>query len=95
MIRNPLVIINGRVQELPIGDSLNTEEVSVYTKRIDFVTDNEFYKGEAAVGSSISEGLWRISRVLISSDGDVSETWVEGTSSFNKIWASRLTYNYL
>lgn len=95
MIRNPLVIINGRVQELPLGDSLNTEEVAVFSKRIDFITDNELYKGEAPPGSLASTSTWRISKVIISVDGDVSETWAEGSANFNKSWLDRLTYSYV
>jgi len=97
MIRNPLVIINGRVQELPVGDSVpsaTAEELQMYSKRIDFISDNELYKGEAAVGTPEASALWRISKVVIGIDGDVSETWASGTANFNKVWADRVTYLY-
>ena len=98
MIRKPLVIIEGRVQELPASDSLAGglavgDEV-VYSKRIDFVTDNLLYKGEAVIGSAESAPIWRIRKIVISLDGDVSETWAEGSASFDKAWTDRLTLNY-
>ena len=66
----------------------------VYTKRLDFVTEDEFYKGEAAVGSPESSSVWRIRKTVISSDGDVSETWASSNSNFDKSWLLRATYTY-
>lgn len=96
MERRPLVVINGRVQELPLTDTLPVmgEEDMVYSKRIDFVTEDELYRGEAAVGSSEVSPVWRIRKVVIAGDGDITETWANGSASFNKQWNLRTTYTY-
>lgn len=98
MIRKPLVIIDGRVQELPNSDmlagGLSEGDEIVYSKRVDFINDNDLYKGEAAVGSLESNAVWRIRKITLSSDGDVTETWAAGTSDFDKIWANRLSLSY-
>ncbi len=70
------------------------EEAQMYSKRVDFISDNELYKGEAAVGSLDTAAAWRISKVIIANDGDVSETWASGTANFNKVWTDRVTYLY-
>lgn len=98
MIRSPLVIINGRVQELPSGDSIVSTTVSeedmLYSKRVDFVTDSVLYKGEALVGSSESSPIWRIRRVTIASDNDVEEVWAAGNANFDKVWTNRAALSY-
>ena len=66
----------------------------VYSKRIDFVTEDELYRGEAVVGSSENVAVWRIRKVVIAGDGDVTETWAGGTADFNKQWNLRTTYTH-
>ena len=66
----------------------------VYSKRIDFISDNELYKGEAQVGTTEASSGWRIRRVVIAQDGDVAETWAGGTANFDKQWSDRLIYIY-
>lgn len=70
-----------------------TEE-DVYAKRVDFIGDTVIYKAEAVAGTSDATAGWRIHKLVISIDGDVSETWAEGNTNFNKIWDNRLTYTY-
>ena len=96
MERRPLVVINGRVQELPQTDTLpaSGEEDMVYSKRIDFVSDAELYRGEAAVGSTETAASWRIRKIVLAGDGDVTETWASGTANFDKQWSLRATYTY-
>lgn len=96
MQRRPLVVIDGRIQELPLIDTLPVvgEEDMTYSKRIDFVTEDELYRGEAAVGTIETSPAWRIRKIVIESDGDISETWAAGNSDFNKSWNLRTTYNY-
>lgn len=96
MERRPLVVVNGRVQELPLTDTLPVagEEDMVYSKRIDFVSENILYRGEAQVGASEASAVWRIRKVVLATDGDVAETWAAGTAEFNKAWNLRLTYIY-
>lgn len=96
MERRPLVVVAGRIQELPLTDTLPTtsEEDMAYSKRIDFVGEDVIYRGEAVVGSSEGSAVWRIRKILLSSDGDVVETWAGGTAVFDKTWTNRLNYTY-
>lgn len=65
-----------------------------YTKLVDFITDSLFYKGESFPGTAIGTSAWRISKTVIGGDGDVTETWANGASSFSNSWNDRLTYTY-
>lgn len=73
---------------------VSDEEVP-FAKRVDFITDNELYKGEAVVGSAEASSSWRIRKVTIGEDSDITETWASGNSEYNKRWIDRLTYNYI
>ena len=96
MERRPLVVISGRVQELPLTDTLPVqgEEDMVYSKRVDFVGETEIYRGEAAVGTVENTPLWRIRKIALAPDGDVTETWADGVATFTKQWNLRTTYSY-
>lgn len=96
MERRPLVVIAGRVQELPLTDTLAAvgDDDMAYSKRVDFVGETVIYRGEAPVGSAENSAVWRIRKILIAVDGDVTETWADGVSSFTKTWDLRTTYNY-
>jgi hypothetical protein len=72
-----------------------TDEEMPYAKRVDFITDNELYKGEAAVGSLETSSVWRIHKLVIGADGDVSETWASGVSTYTFKWSDRLIYTYI
>lgn len=72
-----------------------TDEEMPYAKRIDFVTDDIFYKGEAPVGSSVTAPVWRIKKLSIGVDSDVEEIWASGDSLFDKVWSDRLSYSYI
>lgn len=85
------VIITG--QAGPKGQ--NAEDIDMYSKRIDFVSDNLLYKGEAPVGSPESGAYWRIRKIVIGEDNDVTETWAAGTAEFNQIWANRASLTYI
>ena len=78
----------------PQGTPGLSEEDVTYSKRIDFVTDSELYRGEAQVGTGESSSTWRIRKIVLGSDGDVTETWAGGTADFNKSWNLRTTYTY-
>lgn len=73
---------------------ISDEEVP-FAKRVDFITDNELYKGEAVVGSAEGAATWRIRKVTIGEDSDVTETWAGGSAEYNKRWSDRLTYTYI
>lgn len=89
---NNQVVLSGMLG--PPGPSSVSEDDIMYSKRIDFVTDNELYRGEALVGTQETSSLWRIRKITIASDGDVTETWASGTADFNKIWANRVSFSY-
>lgn len=97
MERRPLVIVSGRIQELPSGDTTAgfvSEEDQVYSKRVDFVSDTVLYKGEAATGSSEASAVWRIRRITLGADGDATEVWASGNANFDKVWANRVALSY-
>jgi hypothetical protein len=79
-----------------VGDgSLLTGIIPVApTSRIDFFTDNVIYKGEAAAGALESDPVWRISKIVFDTTGNVSTTWAGGSNEFTKIWNDRLLYTY-
>ena len=67
----------------------------ILTKRIDFISDSEIYKGEATVGASETDAVWRIHKVTLAADGDLIEMWANGTADYDKRWSDHLTYTYL
>jgi len=72
-----------------------SDEDMPYSKRIDFISDNELYKAEAVVGASELAAVWRIRKVTIGNDFDMVEVWASGNSTYDKRWSDRLTYTYL
>lgn len=78
----------------PAGSPGIVEEDIMYSKRVDFISDTELYRGEAAVGSSENLAVWRIRKIVLAGDGDVTETWAAGTALFDKIWADRVSLTY-
>lgn len=75
------------------GPAGGEDEVAL-AKRVDFITDNLLYRGEAVPGTLNSAPGWRIRRLVIGSDNDVTEEWADGTADYIKIWDNRLTYTY-
>jgi len=72
-----------------------SDEEMPFAKRVDFISDNELYKGEAVVGTADATNVWRIRKVVIGVDNDVTETWASGTATYDKRWSDRLTYTYI
>lgn len=73
---------------------LSAEEEMVYSKRIDFITDDELYKGEAVPGTAESAYAWRIRKINIAVDSDVTEIWADGDANFDNRWTDRLSKSY-
>lgn len=67
---------------------------STVTFRVDDVSPNIMYKGEAAVGSLESAAVWRIKKLIFGPGDDITELWAGGTSAFDKVWDSRLSLVY-
>lgn len=78
----------------PQGPMGTHEDDIMYSKRVDFVGSSQIYRGEAAVGSSNSSSVWRIRRITIGVDGDVTEEWAGGTALFDKVWDNRAVLSY-
>jgi hypothetical protein len=74
----------------PPGPAALVEESLVYATRVDFVTEELLYRGEAAVGTTNSSPLWRIRRITVGVDGDITEEWSGGNATFDKVWDDRL-----
>jgi len=71
------------------------EDEIMYTKRVDFITDDLLYRGEADPGTTEDQALWRVRKLVINPvDGDVTETWADGTAAFTKVWDDRFLYIY-
>jgi len=91
-------IVNTEILEVakqgPAGPPGSSEEDTVYSKRVDFITDDLLYRAEALVGSLESASLWRIRKIVFGVDGDVTETWAAGNANFDKVWNDRLSYIY-
>jgi hypothetical protein len=87
--------LNKLVFTMPGQGGTTSDEEMPYAKRIDFITDNELYKAEAAVGSLDSSPAWRIRKIVIGADNDVTETWAAGSALYDKVWDSRLSYTYI
>jgi hypothetical protein len=85
-----LEVITSGIQLIPAP----FEESPVYAKRVDFISDALIYRGEAAVGTANAQPLWRICRITIGSDDDVTEEWAAGTAAFDKVWADRAALGY-
>lgn len=70
------------------------ESTDVLAKRVDFVGEDVIYKAEAAAGTLDSAPNWRVRKIVLGVDGDVTETWANGTAAYDKIWNSRAGYTY-
>lgn len=86
---NTVVSCGGPGPQGPAGD-----EDMPYAKQTDFINDNLLYRGEAEVGSATSSPVWRIKKVILGNDGDVSETWADGNANFDNIWDNRVSLSY-
>lgn len=75
----------------PVGLS---EDSVAYARQTDFVGEDVIYKGEAEAGSSQSSPVWRIRKITIVND-DISETWADGNTNFDNVWANRASLIYL
>ena len=71
----------------------NSEEVPLM-KRIDFINDNLLYKGFAEPGVLPSSPSWRIIRITIGNDGDVTEEYADGNANYDNVWNNRTILSY-
>ena len=66
---------------------------AILSRRVDTVTDDLMYVGEAPSGASESDAVWRIKRITFSGD-DITIVWPQGNASFAFIWANRAALVY-
>lgn len=64
------------------------------SKKVDFITDDEFYIGEALPGTATSVAQWRIKYITVAGDGDVSVVWADGDDNFDNSWDNHLSLLY-
>jgi hypothetical protein len=70
-------------------------DTTVYTQRVDLVTDYLIYKGWALAGALESDVVWRIQKIIIDDvTGDVTKIFADGNTEFDNAWDDRLLYNY-
>lgn len=89
-----LVVTTGIQGPPGAGGATQQEIEGLYASKVDFITEDEFYRGEAEPGSSSSGAVWRIRYVVIASDGDIVTTWADGNSDFDNVWDDRLSLTY-
>ncbi len=65
-----------------------------YETRMDEPNSTTTYVGQAAPGSSTSDAVWRIKRILISGTETIVE-WADGNSDFDNVWNARASLTYL
>jgi hypothetical protein len=65
------------------------EEDMQYASRVDFVSDLLIYRGEALPGTLDGASTWRIRRLVIGLDDDVTTEYADGNSNFDNVWADR------
>ena len=64
------------------------------TTRIDEASATVTYIGEAKVGASPSDPVWRISRILISGTETIIQ-YADGSTNWNSVWNDRASLNYI
>lgn len=85
------------VIELPMGLQGQpgiSEADMAFARRVDYISDNELYRGEAVAGTLENAAGWRIHKITIAVDDDITETWAGGVDTFTHRWTDRLTLVY-
>jgi hypothetical protein len=66
-----------------------------YTTNVDFAAGSYFYRGDADVGSSGSDPVWRIRKVFLNSNNNgINIVFADGDTNFDNIWDNRATLVY-
>ena len=90
------VIVNSD-GSLNISGTVFTNDI-LYTQKMENNSMGQpLYIGEANPGTNVASGLWRI-RQMEYDDGNLKPPtgviWANGSSTFDKVWNDRATYNY-
>lgn len=78
----------------PSGPPGIPESEMIYAERTDFVGDDVIYRGYAIPGVTDAQPIWRIKKVIIGVDGDITTTWADGNGDFDNVWANHATLSY-
>lgn len=77
-----------------MGVSSVTTIDTTYAVRLDQVDADTLYIGEAAIGSSEANPVWRIRKFITA--GTVSSIyWADGNLAFDNIWDNRTSLTYV
>lgn len=81
---------------LNFAAAINPEDVMppVYATRTDFASSTVIYVGEAVPGTLDADASWRIKRLTIAGDDDVTTEWASGAATFVNAWADRASLSY-
>ena len=60
----------------------------------DGATPETIYRGKANPGTATSAASWRVERIVIAGDGDVSILFADGNDSYDNIWDNRASLSY-
>lgn len=52
------------------------------------------YRGDAPAGTLTSAAAWRIQRMQVDADSDITILWADGDTSYDNIWDNRLSISY-
>lgn len=86
-----LIERDGAYYSIPLSEVSEME----FAKRIDAVSDTLLYKGEATPGTAETAAAWRIRRIELSADGDMVETFADGSADFSFVWADHAALTYI
>lgn len=64
-----------------------------FSVKLDTVSSNLLYVGEAALNSSASAAVWRI-RKIETSGTVLSVLWADGNQAFDNVWDNRASLSY-
>lgn len=80
----------------PPGPAGSGGDTAVYAQRVDVLSDEVIYRGEAAPGASDFDPVWRVRRMTVSMDGGISiaTAWANGSDDFVHPWSARSTFTY-
>ena len=83
------------IQRIGSRDFLDVAGEPAFTLAIEYSGGNAIYVGEAAPGTSKSEGAWRIKKITYDSNNNATDVqWANGDDKWDKIWDNRASYSY-
>lgn len=81
------------ISEPEINIVSDEELMNALANRVDFV-GNVIYRGEANAGTDNDSPFWRIRKITVDGDSDVTTEFAEGSAEYKYVWSDRATYSY-